>query len=145
VDWEWCERNSVRLRQRFWSHRSCFPSCPAWLTPHSMSSEIRKIESIHYRCLRLIIKDYRQRVPGEWVTASTQRLTTKQWGKFAAASLAMKIHQTGVPERIHPQQETRSTFWVRLVKDCSWKSNVKELDRIYPWKHKIRMDWLTFE
>jgi len=66
-----------------------------------MSSEIRKIESIHYRCLRLIIKDYRQRVPRKWVTASTQRLPPKQWGKFAAASLDMKICQTGVPERIY--------------------------------------------
>jgi len=32
----------------------------------------------------------------------------KQWGKFAAASLAMKICQTGVPERIYEDMFTNT-------------------------------------
>jgi len=43
--------------------------------------------SIHFRSLCLIIKDYKQRVPREWVTASSQRILPSRWWKFAAVSL----------------------------------------------------------
>jgi len=53
------------------------------------------VDSIHYRSLRLIIKDYKQRVPREWVSASTQRLPPGEWAaKFSAVSLAMKVRNS---------------------------------------------------
>jgi len=65
-----------------------------------MSPERKAIESVHYRSLRIIIKDCKQRVPREWVTASTQRLPPSSWAKFAAVSLLMKVRQNKLPARI---------------------------------------------
>jgi len=76
-------------------------ACPAWLTPHLLVKEYRRLESIHYRCLRLIVNDRRKRIPREWLTASTQRLPPRQWGKFAASSLAIKVRQAEVPVRMY--------------------------------------------
>jgi len=73
---------------------------PVWLTPALMSPEKKAIESVHYRSLRIIIKDYKQKVPREWVTASTQRLPPGSWAKFAAVSLVMKVRQNKLPTRI---------------------------------------------
>jgi len=71
------------------------------MTPHLLSSDYPKLESVHFRCLRLIVKDIRQRIPRDWVTASTQRLPPRQWGKFAASSLAIKICQTKAPAKLY--------------------------------------------
>jgi len=76
-------------------------ACPAWLTPHLQTKEFKKLESLHYRCLRLIVNDRRQRIPREWLTAATQRLPPRQWGKFAASSLAIKIRQNKAPVNIY--------------------------------------------
>jgi len=43
----------------------------------------------------------RQWISREWVTATTQRVPPRQWGKFAAASLAIKIRQSEVPVNVH--------------------------------------------
>jgi len=46
---------------------------PVWLIQHLSAPEIQKLESVHYRSLRLIIKDFNQRIRREWVSALTQR------------------------------------------------------------------------
>lgn len=70
---------------------------PAWLTPSFLGDRLRRLESIHYRCLRVIVKDYKQRIPREWIDAATQRLPPKIWCRFAAASLAIKVRQSREP------------------------------------------------
>jgi len=75
-------------------------AAPVWLTPHLQGPEIRKIESLHFRSLRIVIRDYRQRVHREWVTASTRRIPPRLWLKFAAASLALKTWTTQTPRNL---------------------------------------------
>jgi len=82
---------------------------PVWLTPALMATERKMIESIHYRSLRLIIKDYKQRIPREWVSASTQRLPPALWSKFAAALLIMKVRSTQLPKRVF-QEVFKNTY-----------------------------------
>jgi len=67
----------------YWAH--------AWLTPHLMAADLCRLETTHYRCLRIIVKDYKQLISREWIDAATQRLPTRQWGKFAAVSLVIKL------------------------------------------------------
>jgi len=71
---------------------------PAWLMPALLGDRLRRIESIHYRCLRIIVKDYKQRISREWIDAATQRLPPKQWSRFAASSLAIKVKQNQTPQ-----------------------------------------------
>jgi len=72
---------------------------------------MRRLESVHYRCLRIIMKDYKQRISSEWIDAATQRLPPKKWSRFAAASLAIKIRQSQLPQRLH-EDIFRNTYVV---------------------------------
>jgi len=78
-------------------------AAPAWLSPHLWGSDLRRLETVHYRCLRLIVKDYKQRINREWIDAATQRLQPRMWGKFATASLAIKIRQAQKPQRVYEE------------------------------------------
>jgi len=78
-------------------------AAPAWLSPHLQGADLRRLESVHYRCLRLIVKDYKQRIKREWIDAATQRLQPRVWGKFAATLLAIKIWQTQMPHRVYEE------------------------------------------
>jgi len=73
----------------------------AWLTPSLLGDRLRRLESIHYRCLRVIVKGYKQRISREWIDAATQRLPPKIWCRFAAASLAIKVRQTKEPKHLY--------------------------------------------
>lgn len=84
---------------------------PAWLSPSIMGDRMRRLESIHYRCLRIIVKDYKQRISSEWIDAATQRLPPKKWCRFAAASTAIKIKQSQLPQRLH-ENIFRNTYAV---------------------------------
>jgi len=55
-----------------WVLSVLFYGDPVWLTPHLLGLEMRRILSIHYSSLRIVIKDYRQRINCKWVTASTR-------------------------------------------------------------------------
>jgi len=74
-----------------------YHASPVWLTPNLMAAERKILESIHYRSLRLKINDYKQRIPHEWVSASTQRLPPCQCGKFAAVSLHHESARDSTP------------------------------------------------
>jgi len=73
------------------------------LTPNMLGDRIRRIESIHYRCLRVIVKDYRQRISRVWIDAATQRLPPKKWCRFAAASLAIKVRKCQAPRYLNDE------------------------------------------
>jgi len=77
----------------------CYAS-PVWLTPHLMAPELRKVDSVHFRSPRVTIKDYKQRVGRDWVSAGRGRLPPKQCRKFAASSIAIKIRQSQKAIRI---------------------------------------------
>jgi len=66
-----------------------------------MASDQHGLESIHYRCLRIIVKYFRQRFGREWIDDAAQRLPPLYGGKFAPASLAIKIRQSSQPQRLY--------------------------------------------
>lgn len=70
-------------------------------TPHLMMADVHRLESFHYSCLRIIVKNYKQRISRDWIDATSLRLPPKQCGKFAAVSLAIKIRQTQMPQKLH--------------------------------------------
>jgi len=58
---------------------------------------MRKLESLHFRSLRLVIRDHKQQVYREWVTASTRRIPPRSWLKFGAAILDLKTWGNNTP------------------------------------------------
>jgi len=49
-------------------------ACAVWLTPSLNRKVLGTVESLHYKALRLIIRDYRQKVSRDLVTQRTKRL-----------------------------------------------------------------------
>jgi len=59
------------------------------------------LESIHFKALRVIVYDYRQRMRREEISVITNRLPPRTWCKFSCATILMKIWNSGVPARLH--------------------------------------------
>jgi len=75
-------------------------ACAVWLTP-SLGSNLKKtVNSLHFRSLRLIIRDYRQKVSRTDITLRTNRLPPDKWSKFVLASLYMNMYATNQPKTL---------------------------------------------
>jgi len=75
-------------------------ACTVWLTPSLNGSLKRTIDSLHFRALRLILRDYRQRVSRIEITQSTNRLPPDKWSKFAVASLFVNMFASNQPKAL---------------------------------------------
>lgn len=73
-----------------------YASC-AWLTPSLGKKEMNAVESIHFKSLRIIMRDYRQRMSREYISEKTNRLPPRLWCRFACASFLMKMWYSGYP------------------------------------------------
>jgi len=58
------------------------------------------LKSIHFKALRVIVNDYRQRMSRDVISVLTNRLPPRTWCKFACAMTLMKIWNTGAPAGI---------------------------------------------
>jgi len=73
-----------------------YASC-AWLTPILGRREMDEVEKIHYRALRIVLKDYKQRMNRDLISSRTNCLPPRVWSKFACASFTMKMWYSGLP------------------------------------------------
>jgi len=68
-----------------------------WLTPHIAKAELKRIESMHYRCVPITIRDFRQRVNKRVIDKVTRRLPPSLWAKYAGGGLMMNLKMQGKP------------------------------------------------
>jgi len=87
-------------------------ACCVWLTPSLSRKMFGTIESLHYRALRLIIRDYRQKISRDVVTRRTKRLPPDKWAKFSLASLFLNMCRNGKPSNLL-QQMSLNTYQKR--------------------------------
>jgi len=73
-----------------------YGSC-AWLTPSLGKKEMAAVESIHFKSLRIIMRDYKQRMSRDFISQQLNRLPPKLWCRFACASFLMKMWYSGYP------------------------------------------------
>jgi len=81
-------------------------ACCVWLTPSLNKKVLCTIERLHFRALRLILRDYRQKISREVVTSKTNRLPPGKQSKFALASLFFNIYNHGQPSSLIQQMST---------------------------------------
>jgi len=72
-------------------------ACCVWLTPCLNRKTFGTVESLHYRALRLIIRDYRQRISRELISQRTKRLPPDKWARFSLASLFLNMYGRNEP------------------------------------------------
>jgi len=73
-------------------------ACPVWFSSALNKKCLKSVESLHFRALRLIIRDYRQRISRDEVTEITKRLPPDKWSKFAMLSTFLNMFNTNQPE-----------------------------------------------
>jgi len=104
--------NGIKLLRRKLTKAQCITICTAqllsilyygaavWMTPHLCAKAWKKIESIHYKALRLVLRDYRQRISRSVIDQTTNRLPPKRWAKFTAGSFAIKVYYNNKPNNL---------------------------------------------
>jgi len=61
---------------------------------------VQEVKKVHFKVLRVVILDYKQRTSRVIISRKTQRLPPNLWMRFTAASTIMKIWFTCSPERL---------------------------------------------
>jgi len=89
-------------------------ACCVWLTPSLCKKQLCTIESLHYKALRLILRDYRQKISRDVVTRETKRLPPDKWAKLALASLFINGYNTNTPSSLI--QQWSSNFYSKRRK-----------------------------
>jgi len=73
---------------------------PVWLSPASSKKLIAEVEKLHYKALRVVTMDHKQRSSRQAISRKTQRLPPTLWIRFAAASTLMKMWFSNRPHRL---------------------------------------------
>jgi len=55
---------------------------------------------IHYKSLKVVLRDYRQTISTHLIDKETNRLAPLLWAKFSSSSMAMKIFYNNQPENL---------------------------------------------
>jgi len=72
----------------------------AWVTSLIAKVRTKRVESMHYQSVRLIIKDYRQRVYRKIIDMVTKRLPANLWAKYAGRNVVMNLKMLRQPVRL---------------------------------------------
>jgi len=78
---------------------------PVWLTPGLSKSRLKVVESLHYRCVRLVVKDYKQRVSRDVIDSATKRLPPLGWMNYAMCNLYINSRMSTQPKRLLESME----------------------------------------
>ena len=79
---------------------TCYYACQSWLGAHTRKKDIRKLDSMRYRLLRIAKHDYKRRM-GRVKLDKAGRARPTQWGKYAPSSTVLKILRDKEPRRLH--------------------------------------------
>jgi len=78
----------------------CFYGCNVWLNGQNGYHDVRKLNALHYRSLRIAAKDYRRKLKRSQLDEiGRSRPTT--WAKYSAANLVIKTFIRKSPKRLY--------------------------------------------
>lgn len=104
----------------------CFYGSPVWLNGSNPYADLRRLNALHYRSLRIAVRDYKRRVPrSELDLLGRARPTT--WSRFQASSIVIKTMNYCLPERLYNSIKANSYVERRrMLRPKFWnKSNYR--------------------
>jgi hypothetical protein len=75
-------------------------ACQAWLGPHTRKSDLKKLEGMHYKLLRVAVRDWKNKVSKTRLD-EIGRARPSIWGNYATASITIKALRDKVPSRLY--------------------------------------------
>ena len=77
----------------------CYYGCQAWLGRHTRYMDLRKLNGMHYRLLRIVKMDWKQKIKRH-VLDEIGRARPTTWAKYATSSTVIKSLRDGIPKRL---------------------------------------------
>jgi len=71
-----------------------------WLTPSLTKSQLHRVERLHYKSVRLVVKDYRKRKSRAYIDKKTERLPPLLWAKFSLSKLFINMRIKQQPTQL---------------------------------------------
>ncbi len=72
-----------------------------WLTSATQRNLWTRVNSLHYRALRIAICDFKGRINREKIDVLSSRASPKQWSKYAMAAIVIKTIRDKQPTTLH--------------------------------------------
>ncbi len=72
-----------------------------WLTSSTSRRLWKRIESLHYKAVRVAVRDHKRRINREKLDEKSKRASPKQWSKYSIASIVIKILRDKIPSGLH--------------------------------------------
>jgi hypothetical protein len=79
---------------------TCYYANQVWLGPHTRKSDLKKLNSMHYKLLRISTNDYKNRTPRSELD-NLGRAKPEIWSDYSTCNLAIKVLRDGVPKRLN--------------------------------------------
>jgi hypothetical protein len=79
---------------------TCYYACQAWLGPHTRKMDLRKLNSMHYKLLRISEYDWKNKIKRDELD-KIGRARPSLWGKYATISMVIKTLRDEQPKRIN--------------------------------------------
>jgi len=112
-------------------------ACAVWLTPSISKKNLGRIESLHFRSLRLILKDYRQWISRNIITETTKRLPPDKWMKYTMSSVFLNMFHSQQPKPLLDNMMTN--FYTKRRKEGYYYTFDSSATKI---EKKISRNWL---
>jgi len=71
-----------------------------WLGSHTKVADIRRLNSVHYKLLRIVENDWKKRKRREDLD-KIGRAKPSLWAKYSTANLVLKVMKTQLPQTLH--------------------------------------------
>jgi hypothetical protein len=79
---------------------TCYYACQAWLGAHTRKMDIRKLNGMHYKLLRIAKNDWKNKISRSTLD-NLGRARPTIWAKYATANMTIKVLRDERPKRIH--------------------------------------------
>jgi len=83
----------------------CYYGSQVWLGNHTRKMDLKKVESIHYRLLRIAKRDYKNNIK-RCELDNIGHATPQTWIHYCTSSLVVKILRDSKPKRLHQHLKT---------------------------------------
>jgi hypothetical protein len=80
-------------------YSACYYGSPVWLGCHTKKIDLNKLNSLHYRLLRIAACDWKCKISRKELD-NLGRANPAMWGKYSTASVVIKAIRDGEPFRL---------------------------------------------
>jgi len=122
--------------------------CLTWLNPNTSYKNIRRLNAIHFRVLRIAKRDYKRKLSRATLDA-IGRARPSIWAKYMGASMIVKTMTKGTPTRLYADLQANSYIERRKPKRMKFWSKADHrigrqsiVNRAGSLLNDVAFDWL---